>query len=121
VVFVGRRSSAEVLRALGEARIVIAPSVWYENCPYAILEAFAAGKPVVASRIGGIPELVEDGSTGLLFPPGDAGALADAIRRLWSDPDERRRLGKNARARIERDLAADAHYTRFMEAASAIR
>jgi glycosyltransferase involved in cell wall biosynthesis len=119
VAFVGRRSTPEVLRMLREARIVIAPSVWYENCPYAILEAFAAAKPVIASQIGGIPELVEDGTTGRLFPPGDAGALAEEIRRLWSDRDERRRLGENARARIERDLTAEAHYAQFMDEVSA--
>lgn len=118
--FVGHCSMADVLRALRESRIVIVPSVWYENCPYSILEAFAARKPVIASRIGGIPELVADGETGRLVPPGDARALADGIRRLWDDPHEARRLGENARARIERHFTADGHYAQFMQMASAI-
>ena len=120
VAFLGRRSAPDVLRALGESRIVIVPSVWYENCPYAILEAFAARKPVVASRIGGIPELVDEGATGQLVPPGDAGALAEAIRRLWNDSHEARRLGERARARIERDFSAEAHYEQFVQTVTAI-
>ncbi len=120
VAFLGRRTTSEVLRALRACRFVVAPSVWYENCPYAVLEAFAARKPVIASRIGGIPELVEEGATGRLFPPGDPGALAEEIRRLWHDRDETRRLGENGRARVEQQFTADAHYAEFLRTVSAM-
>jgi glycosyltransferase involved in cell wall biosynthesis len=72
-----------------------------EGLPMAILEAMAAGLPVVATAVGGIPELVADGETGLLVPPGDADALAEALRRLVADPELRRRLGDAARTRVE--------------------
>jgi glycosyltransferase involved in cell wall biosynthesis len=69
--------------------------------PVSVLEAMAAGLPVVSSRVGGLGELVIDGETGILVPPGDASALASALSRLIADPAERRRLGTAARARAE--------------------
>lgn len=71
-----------------------------ENCPLALLQAMACGLPVVATRVGGIPEVVREGIDGLLVPPGDPAALAHALRTLTSSPDLRRRLGGNARDRI---------------------
>jgi glycosyltransferase involved in cell wall biosynthesis len=72
-----------------------------EGLPLSILEAMSAGLPVVASRVGGIPELVVDGETGLLVPPGDPASLAAAIERLLEDPGLRDRLGAAGRARLE--------------------
>jgi glycosyltransferase involved in cell wall biosynthesis len=66
----------------------------------ALLEAMAHGRAVVATPVGGIPGLVEDGRTGLLVPPGDGGALRAAIERLLADPELRRRLGNAARERV---------------------
>ena len=63
------------------------PSVWPENSPLVVLEAFLAGLPVVAARIGGIPELVSDGTNGLLFHPGDADDLARVLARLVNEPE----------------------------------
>ena len=71
-----------------------------EGAPLSVLEAMAAGLPVVASAVGGVPELVADGATGLLVPPGDPGALAAALDRLLADPALRRRLGAAARERV---------------------
>ena len=79
-----------------------------EGLPLSILEAMATGLPVVASRVGGVPELVVDGETGLLVPPGDPHALAAAIERLLDDPALRRRLGTAGRTRVSEhfDLAS---------------
>ena len=82
----GQQTPAAMPALIAAAQCVVVPSLWPENCPMIILEALRAGVPVVASRIGGIPEIIEDGVTGLLVTPGDATALATAIRRACTDP-----------------------------------
>ena len=71
-----------------------------DGYPVACAEAMAHGRPVVATAVGGLPDMVVDGETGLLVPPGDAPALRAAIDRLLADPDLRRRLGAAGRERI---------------------
>ena len=75
-----------------------------DGLPTALIEALGLGKPVVASRLGGVPLVVQDGKNGLLCGPGDPGALAEAIVRLLNDPVQRKRLGQAARAAIEQDF-----------------
>ena len=96
--FVEGRAKEELL---ARAAFLIFPSVWYENCPMTILEAFRAGKPVVASDIGGIPELVRDGVNGLVVPPDDPPRLARAAVRLLDDPRLRAKLGHRAERTAE--------------------
>jgi glycosyltransferase involved in cell wall biosynthesis len=98
VLFTGYRAdAASLLRAFG---VFALPSTT-EGLPLVLLEAMAAGVPVVATPVGGVPELVRDGETGLLVPPGDAEALAAAIQRLLDEPDTARRLAANALAQVE--------------------
>lgn len=85
--------------AYREARLTVLPSE-YEAFGLVLLESLAAGTPVVASRVGGIPEFVEDGKAGLLVPPKSPAALAEAIGRLWSDRDLARRLGEYGRDHV---------------------
>jgi len=89
----------EVQRLLARAAVVVLPS-HREGLPMVLLEAMAHGRAVVATPVGGIPSLVEDGVTGLLVPPGDPKALREAVKRLLADPDLRRRLGEAARAKV---------------------
>lgn len=110
IEFLGLRPKAEVQTLVAGARFAVVPSEWYENLPYSVLEPMALGKPVIASRIGGIPELVEDGVTGLLFTPGNAEELTECIARLADREDEVRRLGANARRRVEDRFSAETHY-----------
>jgi glycosyltransferase involved in cell wall biosynthesis len=105
VAFAGERR--DVPELLAGADVFVLPSR-SEGHPVSLLEAMAAGVPVVASRVGGVPEQIADGATGLLVEPGDSAALAAALRRLTADPSLRRRLGAAGRLRAERafDLAA---------------
>lgn len=100
VVFLGRCSAEQVERAVAACDVLVLPSS-VEGLPYVILEAMACAKPVVSSRVYGIPEAVIDGETGLLVAPDDVPALADALRTLAGDPALRDSLGRAGRARFE--------------------
>jgi glycosyltransferase involved in cell wall biosynthesis len=116
VHFHGRLTQDEVRQVLRQADVVVAPSVptrsgRREGIPVALMEAMASGVPVVASRLSGIPELVEDDQAGLLVEPRDVEGLAGALERLFRDPELRRRLGAGGRQKVERefDLEGSAH------------
>jgi glycosyltransferase involved in cell wall biosynthesis len=107
--FLGYKAGAELRALVANASFVVVPSEWYENCSMVVLEAMALAKPVIGARIGGIPEQVEDGVTGLLFPSGDKEALGQAMACLWSDPPLRTRMGAAARVKLEREYSLEHH------------
>ncbi len=115
VRFEGYLSGDELHDCIRGAAFVIVPSEWYENLPYAVLESFALGKPVLGARIGGIPEMVRDGETGTLFEPGDVDDLAAAWHRMEADRDRLREMGANARCRIETEYEAASHLERLTD------
>lgn len=82
IEFLGAIYGEHMEEIIEKARVVVVPSEWYENCPYALLQSIAKGKVIVASRIGGLPELVEDGVTGYLFQPGNKNDLAQKITQV---------------------------------------
>lgn len=104
VRFAGFRS--DLGRWLGALDLLVHPALM-EGLGVSLLQASAAGVPIIASRAGGMPEAVADEESGLLVPPGDAAALAAALKRLIDDPDLRRRLGAQGRARIEREFSVE--------------
>jgi len=110
VRFLGER--ADVRYLLHGADLFLLPSLW-EGFGLALLEAMDAGLPVVASRVGGIPEVVRDGETGLLVPAGDSDALAHAMARLLADVDGRRRMGEAGRLRTRRLFRSDIMARRY--------
>lgn len=112
VAFAGRRDDAAQL--LGQLDVVALPS-WTEGLPVVLLEAMARRRAVVATPVGGTPELVADGETGLLVPPRDPRALAEAIRRLLADPDLRERMGEAGYRRAADRFSADAMCKRVLE------
>lgn len=107
VRLLGPRSQAEVQSLYGLADIVVQPAVWPEPFSRVLLEAAAAGKPVVATRVGGTPEAVEDKVTGLLVERGDPEELARAIERLLADPALREALGRRAADLVAERFGAD--------------
>ena len=99
VSFLGRVPHSELVRHLQNSDVFFHPSIWGEPFPLAVLEAMAAGVPVVASRAGGLVESIEDGETGLLVEPCNATALAEAIIFLLKNADTRKKMGEAARKR----------------------
>jgi glycosyltransferase involved in cell wall biosynthesis len=104
VSFLGHRDDVPVL--LAGCDLFVLPSL-FEGLPLAILEAMAAGKPVISSAVGGAPEVIVEGETGLLVPPADAATLAAGIRSLAADPNRRRRMGAAGRARVREMFSAE--------------
>jgi glycosyltransferase involved in cell wall biosynthesis len=99
VVNLGYLRSAELSEQYRRATIAVVPAIWPEPCPTVLLEAMAHGLPVIGSRIGGIPDLIADGSTGLLVPPDEPARLAESMRVLLADRELRGRLAAAARQR----------------------
>jgi glycosyltransferase involved in cell wall biosynthesis len=114
VTFEGYKSGDDLKKLYVDAAFLVVPSEWYENAPMTILEAYAHGKPVIGSRIGGIPEMIDDGRTGLLFTPGDADELSECIQSLWADKSLRADMGRAALAKVEREFSCQSHYERLM-------
>jgi glycosyltransferase involved in cell wall biosynthesis len=115
VEFAGRLSQREALARLVGARALVVPSRWFEVFPRTIVEAYALGVPVVASRIGSLAEVVEDGVTGLHVEPDSPAALATALRALTASVALTARLGANARLRFDTELAPGPATRRLLE------
>jgi glycosyltransferase involved in cell wall biosynthesis len=112
--FLGYRGGEELLNLVGNSQFAVLPSEWYENSPMSVLEAFACGKPVVGANIGGIPELIDDGVTGLIFEPGNAEELSQKLRVLLKAPSLIDGMGKNARRKVQEEYSAEKHYESIM-------
>ena len=110
VKLLGFKQGKELKTTLSESTCVIVPSEGYENCPMTILEAFAAGRPVIGSRIGGIPELIDENDDGFTFDPGSSTQLSEKIRWIWNNRSQARRLGLAGRKKIELKFNAETHY-----------
>lgn len=115
VTFLGHRSHEEVQALISDASCIVIPSTCYENCPYSILEAYALGIPVIGSRIGGIPELVDDGVSGFLFQPGDEFDLRAKIQKLITNSERLSRMSESALQKIEIGFTPEYHYSRIIE------
>ncbi len=95
--FVGFKTGDELKKLISEAMCSVYPSEWYENCPFSVIESQMYGTPVIGSRMGGIPELIEDGKTGLLFEAGNADELESKLRFLLETPDLLEGFTKNCK------------------------
>jgi glycosyltransferase involved in cell wall biosynthesis len=120
VRFLGQLDQQRVQEELRGARFLVFPSIWFEGCPLAVLEAMAIGLPIIASRIGGIPELVEDGETGLLFEPGNVRELAQKMTELWNDPERCSRMGMEARRKAQRNHSETTYWESLRAAYSRV-
>ena len=115
ICFKGHLRHEEVLTAMKEARFLIFPSQYYENFPMTLVESFASGTPVIASRLGAVREIVEDGRNGLLFTPGDPGDLAAKVEWAWAHPREMSEMGRAARSEYEAKYTARRNYSLLIQ------
>lgn len=115
VRLLGRQAPPQIFARMRAAQCLVLPSVWYENFPRVLVEAFACGLPVVASRLGAMAELVEEGVTGLLFTPGDARELADKLAWARAHPQRMLRMGVAARQTYERHYTSAANFRQLLK------
>lgn len=101
IVRFGRLEGDRLWRCFRAAAVVVIPSTWAEPCPTVALEAMAFQRPIVASSVGGLPDIVKDGQTGVLVPPGDPAVLAGALKKLAMDSSTRTTMGQEGRRRLE--------------------
>ena len=114
IAALGKREPKQVMKEMADAAFLIMPSECYEGFPLVLVEAFAQGLPVIASRLGAMAEIVEDGVTGLHFAPGDAEDLADKVRWAAEHIDEMREMGANARRVYEEKYTPEINYRQLM-------
>ena len=113
IEFLGFKNGTELETVIRNARFTLIPSIWYDNLPNTALESFLYSKPVIASNIGSLPELVVDGENGYLFVPGNADDLADKIR-LLDDDEKIRIMGEKSRRFLEEKFSPESHYQDLM-------
>ena len=114
VEWLGQQSRERVLALMRDATVLVFPSEWFETFGLGIVEAFATGLPVVASRLGVIPELVRDGETGWLFAPGDAADLAAKVALALADAERTRAIGRRGREEFEARYGAERNHALLM-------
>ncbi len=116
IEFTGHLDTAELTDLVQHAAFTVVPSEWYENYSMTVIESLASGTPVIGASIGGIPEQVKDGWNGLLFPPGDAEALASRITTLLDDPATAVEMGRRGRDQVDTINSPESHYDQTMRA-----
>jgi len=110
----------QIVSHMQQAAYLLMPSIWYENFPLTLVEAFACGLPVIASRMGAMAELIEDGRTGLLFEPGSAGELAKKIEWAEANPENMLEMGKYARKEYEAKYTPERNFRQLMDIYSGV-
>ncbi|MFH1563366.1 MAG: glycosyltransferase family 4 protein [Nitrospirota bacterium] len=115
IKFLGYLSDEKLANKIKEGMASVVPSEWYENNPRSVLESFAYGKPVIGSNVGGIPELVRHGETGLLFEMGNAQDLRARITEMLQNPSKITEMGQKARKIVEDEYNQEIYYQRLKE------
>jgi glycosyltransferase involved in cell wall biosynthesis len=116
VAYAGHLIRPAVEVELRGALALVLPSIWFEGFPVVVAEAYATGTPIIASRIGSLAELIEDGVTGLLVEPNDPGELAERLRWAREHPAGMRGMGRNARQSYEAKFRGPSHLAALLDA-----
>ena len=109
VVFTGFKHGIELENLISKSTCIVCPAIWYENMPNTVIEAYAYGKPVIASKLGSLAEIVIDNETGMLFEPRNSADMAEKMLRFVKDESLSRNLGKNARIKCEKEYNVETH------------
>jgi glycosyltransferase involved in cell wall biosynthesis len=115
IQWLGELPLSKTLEVIRDAAALVMPSVWFETFGRTMIEAFACGTPVIASRLGAMAEVVDDGVTGLQFNPGDANDLTEKVVSLTADPERLRAMRSRTRTEYEQKYTPDVNYNRLME------
>jgi glycosyltransferase involved in cell wall biosynthesis len=115
IELVGYKTGDELYNLIKHARLVVMPSIWYENNPISILEAFALGKPVVGSDLAGMRELINDKGTGFLFKPGQSADLKKLITDNYFNTELLEKMGQNCRKFVEENCSPAIHLKKILE------
>ncbi len=115
IKLLGFLNSDQVKEYVRKARFIVVPSVWYENCPYSVLETLAMGKPIIGSNLGGIPELVKNNETGLIYKYDNINELIDKMKVLFENKDKAEELGKTAKKTAKENFSKEAYYNKIIK------
>jgi len=110
IEYLGQQQRAKILELLSASIALIFPSVWYETFGLLIIESFSCGKPVIASNLGAMAEIIKNGKTGLLFEPGNINDLAEKLNWAYEHKEEMQNMGFNARKEFEEKYTAEKNY-----------
>lgn len=114
VTFTGFKEGKKLITLIKNSAFTIVPSMWYENQPYSVMESFALGKPVIASNLGGIPEMVVNGKNGFLFAPGNEKDFSLMIKKLWLNTNLIKKTGENAKKYSLKTFSPELHYEKLI-------
>lgn len=114
IVFTGFKHGNELAELISRATCIVCPAIWYENMPNTVIEAYAYGKPVVASKVGSLTEIVEDGKTGYLFEMKNAKNMADKLKMFSDNANLSSELGRYARRKCEQEYNEEEHMNKLL-------
>ena len=115
VKLLGLLNKEQMKEQIKNCKFVVVPSIWYENCPYSIIEALTIGKPVIGANIGGIPELVRDGENGFTYEYNNVQELAKQMRKLFEDAELVKHMGENAKQKAKEMYSKDKYYDEIIK------
>ena len=120
VKLLGFLNKNEIRKTIAEAKMVIIPSIWYENCPYSILETMEIGKPLIGSKIGGIPELIKNNENGFLYEYNDIEKLSECMKKLFDDDKLVKQQSAKSRELFEKEYTEEIYYKKIIEIYNAL-
>ena len=113
VKLLGLLNADEMKEKIRKCKFVVVPSIWYENCPYSVMETLAIGKPVIGADIGGIPELIENNKSGLIYQYNDIDELKDKMKTLFKNQDLVNEFGKYAKEQASKLYSKEVYYKKI--------